>query len=399
MNILIVGWFWDLVRDLTEDPSISVTVLEEPSLVSVVPARYPRIEARYQQSTDYREAVARLGEPTSFDLILAGREYGVVAAQWLSDRYSLPSVGNVATRASTDKATFRRELEQSELPTVRSEPVRSPADVKRFWGGNPIVLKPANRHASIGVIQISRPEDIEYAWRAATTAGEGTASIDRELDWKYIAEEWVPGKDYSVESVFFKDGVFHNVTEQTLVGGGRFTPVRHIVPAPLSDTESRTLLDAQHLLAKAVGIERGIVHAEWKVDGSKCWPIEFAVRYPGDELSLLIKNATGVNLAQAWVDSLQGRDFNLAKNKTESAGVAFIQHPTGRYVKIDGMPSLGSPGVIGVDWCATPGQDLLPLDDSGARMGFIAVQADNQAKVADLLTAYEERIDISVESV
>ncbi|MFH8470380.1 ATP-grasp domain-containing protein [Streptomyces sp. NPDC017991] len=398
MKILMVGWYSELGRDLMEDPEVSVTVLEEPSLLSDVPSTVPSVEARYQQDADYQEVVSRLWKTTPFDVILAGREYGALAAQWLCDKYALPSAGSLATQASTDKSSLRRVLEESGLPTVRSEIVRSSADVKRFWDGNPVVLKPANRHASIGVVQISHLEEIDHAWRVATSAEEGSGSIDRDLDWIYIIEDWVPGKEYSVESVFSDGEAFHNITEKTVVGGGRFTPVRHIVPAPLSAAESQELIEAQVTLAKAVGIKRGLMHAEWKKDGSQCWPIEFAVRYPGDSISLLIRKAMGINLARAWVDGLQGKLHLPVKDSTGSAGIAFIQHPTGRYVKIDGMPSLGSPGVIEVSWTADPGQLLLPLDDSKARVGSIAVQADDYTGVAALLAEYEASVTISVEN-
>ncbi|MFG2960886.1 ATP-grasp domain-containing protein [Streptomyces sp. NPDC048291] len=397
MKILMVGWYSELGRDLMEDPEVSVTVLEEPSLLSDIPSTVSRVEARYQQDSDYQEVVSRLWETTPFDLVIAGREYGASPAQWLCDKYALPSAGNLATQASTDKSILRRVLEEGGLPTVRSELVHTSADVKRFWNGNPVVLKPANRHASIGVVQISHQEEIDHAWHAATSAGEGSGSIDRNLDWTYIIEDWVPGKEYSVESVFSDGETFHNITEKTVVGGGRFTPVRHVVPAPLSTTESQELIEAQVLLAEVVGIKRGLMHAEWKKDSSQCWPIEFAVRYPGDSISLLIRKATGINLARAWVDGLQGKLHLPAKRSTRSAGIAFIQHPTGRYVKIDGMPSLDSPGVIEVAWTANPGELLLPLDDSKARVGSITVQANDYARVAALLDEYEAGVTISVE--
>lgn len=45
MKILMVGSHSELDRDLTEDPEASVTVLEEPSLLSDIPRTVSRVGA------------------------------------------------------------------------------------------------------------------------------------------------------------------------------------------------------------------------------------------------------------------------------------------------------------------------------------------------------------------
>lgn len=401
MNVLVIGWNPPLVSDLSEDPDLSVHVLEEPSLLHEVPSGVPAIAARYQQDDAYRATVPALHAEHAYDVILPGREYGVPAAQWLSDRLGLPSVGDLATRASVDKSFLRRTLADSGLPHVRSAVVTGREEVEDFFDGRPIVLKPANRHASIGVVRIEHAERIPAAWAAATSPDEGKATIDRDLDWTYIAEDWVPGEEFSVESVFSPTGeTFHNITEKTVIGGGRFTPLRHVAPAPLDADARARLLAAQEDLARVLGVKRGLIHAEWKQDGERCWIIELSVRYPGGRIPLIVRNATGVNLARAWVDSLLGRSEGAARSVEGAAGVAFVRHPPGRFVRIDGLPEPGTdtaPGVIASGWSAEPGELLRPLDDAAARKGFVAVRGADYAEVAGLLDRYTDAVDVLVE--
>lgn len=395
MNILVLGWNPSLIADITEEAGTRVWVIEEPSLQHEISPAVTGIAARYQQDDEYQSVVVSLRE--HFDLILPGREYGVPAAHWLSEHFGLPSIGTLAVRASVDKSFLRASLSSSALPLVRSAVMTGQTDVEDFFDGHPIVLKPTNRHASIGVIRISAYADIPDAWAAATQAAEGSGTIDRDLTWTYLAENWVPGREYSVESIFSEVGdQFHNITEKTVIGDGRFTPLRHIVPASLPPDERAELISAQETLARALKIKRGLVHAEWKKDGDRCWIIEFAVRYPGGRIPQLIMSATGVNLARAWMSSLLGRMNAVVTDPVGVAGVAFIHHPAGRFQRIEGLPGTASRGVIAVGWNAAPGDLLLPLDDAEARMGFVAVHGDNHAEVTELLDGYMSAISVLV---
>lgn len=71
--------------------------------------------------------------------------------------------------------------------------------------GYPFVLKPVDATASLGVVRIDGPEQAAEAW-----AGVEALRARTDLQWgafftigRFIAEQYIPGPEYSVESFSF----------------------------------------------------------------------------------------------------------------------------------------------------------------------------------------------------
>lgn len=188
-RILLVGYHPSVVRLLggdLSDASEQLYLLEEPTLFTPeLPFLHlDRPEAgvidvrlgRYQQSTEYREIVRRWHEEISFDAVMPGREYGVVAARDIARMLSLPHPSDTAVEACTNKLALRLLCQRAGIRQTAFHEVSGPNDVADFLASHsPAILKPANRHASLGVVRIDRVGDIARAWRhAAADQGHPT---------------------------------------------------------------------------------------------------------------------------------------------------------------------------------------------------------------------------------
>ena len=100
-----------------------------------------------------------------------------------------------------------------------------PRDVLAFMRRHPgpIVLKPANRQASVGIQVIRDPAEISDAWLNCLVQDESVYVPDRPIERRMLAERFVCGHEYSVEMlVRAGEQLFFNVTGKQLFPG----PVR-----------------------------------------------------------------------------------------------------------------------------------------------------------------------------
>lgn len=79
--------------------------------------------------------------------------------------------------------------------------MHGPQDLLDFAGDGPVVVKPANRQASMRVQLLDRVDraTAEQAWAHTAGASEYEQVPDRELAWRFVAEERLVGPEYSVE--------------------------------------------------------------------------------------------------------------------------------------------------------------------------------------------------------
>jgi glutathione synthase/RimK-type ligase-like ATP-grasp enzyme len=83
----------------------------------------------------------------------------------------LPNLGEAAAKALTNKLIMRDRCVKVGIPIPRIPRVNNAEDVEWFFDG-PLVLKPANRQASTGVVRVERYEQIKWAWAEAGAADE-----------------------------------------------------------------------------------------------------------------------------------------------------------------------------------------------------------------------------------
>src|SRR5262249_26784809 len=98
--------------------------------------------------------------------VIPGVEYAVPFAARLAERYGVPGAGFGAAQVLRDKSLLRIVTGAAGIANPQSRPVDGPETVRAFMAehGGPIVLKPANRQASIGTKIVFDPDEIELAW-------------------------------------------------------------------------------------------------------------------------------------------------------------------------------------------------------------------------------------------
>jgi len=330
-------------------------------------------------------------------------EYGVPFAARLSERYGLPGATLGAAQILRDKALLRQVSRAAGIANPESVRVRSPEDVRAFMSTmpGPIVLKPANREASVGTQVIGDPAEIDEAWRSCVVQDEGALVPDRPMELYMLAERFVEGAEYSVE-MLVRGGVelFANVTGKRLFPGPRPVESGHVVPADIAP-ELTALLGRETLrVLRAVGFGDGVVHCEWIVCDGVPYLVECAGRLAGDGIVGLIESAYPVEFKRLYVAVMKGEPVSadaLPRQAKAAAASRFLAIEPGVITAVRGVEAAAkAEGVVRCAVSVAPGDRSDGLRCSWDRVGSLAVSAATPADALRLVEAAAALIEISV---
>ncbi len=403
-RICLLGYARGFLRLISAGPlDPSIVVLEEPDLLRKrgVDQRTPEFPAvvavhdvpmigRY----DHLELLQSLHAERPFDAVITVLEYAVPATALASELLSLPGAGTTAARTLCDKRLLRSRTRTASILNPAFSEVSSLGRVLRFaaeHGDRGIVLKPANRQASVGVQILDAgaaadPAQVERAWTELLSATDADHLPDREIPVAYLAESRLIGREVSAEALV-ADGriLWINQTDKQVIDGSHPVERRHVVPAELRPKDGGDLESAMSRLVGAVGFRTGVLHAEWILTGDGPSLVECAGRLPGDRIVELIDLAWGVDLCAAYTRLLAGATVDMPFAPRRGAAVVFLGPEQGldRLEDVEGVAQARAlPGVVDVQVSAAPGQSLPRWRSSWDRAGNVVATGATPGEAA-----------------
>jgi biotin carboxylase len=373
-------------------PAGSVVVLEEPDIIrkrdlAGAAGRFDSLDrivpVRYQQSGAALGAGVEFAAARPVAAVVPGLEYAVPAAAALAGKLGLPGATEQAALALRDKIRLREVTSAGGVRNPRWREVHGPDDILAFAGDGPVVLKPANRQASVGVQLLDRVDAAvaAQAWERTSAASEYEQIPDRALRWRYLVEERLDGPEYSVEALV-RDGevVFENVSAKTIVPGPYPIELGHLVPAPLDAATTAQFATAIRALVAATGFGTGILHAEWILTADGPALVECAGRCPGDHLIDLIDLAYGAKVRLTLIDLLAGRPTVLPAEPLQAAAIRFLTAEPGTVTSVTGTDRARElPGVRDVAVDVDLGSVIGSWTSSWDRPGHVLVTGTDPA--------------------
>lgn len=329
-------------------------------------------------------------------------EYATPFAARLSERYGVPGAGAVAARILRDKALLRFVSGSAGIRNPVSRVVSDAQDLWKFMGEHPgpVILKHADRQASLGAKVLRDPGEAEATWWECVTADEGAMVPDRPVPARLLAEQFVEGDEYSVE-MLVRDGrpVFSNVTGKQLFPGPRPVELGHLVPAPIDAPLDALLKRRTEDVLRAVGFGTGVVHCEWIVSGAVPYLVECAGRFPGDGIIALIDEAYQIDMAGSFFTLMRGdRTPALPEHAGQGTAVRFLRAEPGRVTAVQGIEAAEAvEGVLHASVSVRPGDTVAQLRSSWDRVGSVTAQASTAAEAMQRATRASDliRIDTS----
>ena len=224
----------------------------------------------------------------SIDGILALGDSPSVAAAYTARELGISYNHPAAVEACRSKLRMREVFQQAGLKTpwfrvINLDPLPEPALLGISY---PCVLKPLPLSASRGVIRANnRGEFVSAAQRIRKLleSPEIRATREANLD-QILVEGYIPGREVAVEGLL-TDGVFNLLAifdKPDPLEGPHFEETIYVTPSNLTESQQLAIQKCAQASARAIGLTRGPVHAEFRIHHEKganeVWPLEIAAR-------------------------------------------------------------------------------------------------------------------------
>lgn len=205
-----------------------------------------------------------------------------------------------ATALLRDKQAMRVRLDECGFATVPWGPLTDAAALAAFGTehGYPLIVKPVDGLASLGVNRLDGPGDIAKV--LATVAQLRKDNDHRYAEFfplrRFLVERYIHGPEFSVEAFSF-DGrhLVIAVTEKLLLPYS-FVEVGHALPARLAGPAEDAVVAEVTGFLDAVGIRHGATHTEVRVQDGRPHVIESHTRTGGDRIVDLVHAAVTVQV-------------------------------------------------------------------------------------------------------
>jgi biotin carboxylase len=271
-------------------------------------------------TADIIRAVSFMARTHPIDRIVALDEFDMENVAALREHLRIPGMGLTTMRYFRDKLAMRGRAQESGILVPEFVHVLNYDDLKNFMARvkAPWLLKPRSQASGIGMKKIHEPAEL---WPLLDQLGDQQSF--------FLLEQFVPGDVFHVDSivserkvVFAEAHMYGKPPLDVSHQGGIFTT------RTLSriSSESKALLKMNRALIEALGLVRGVTHAEFlrgHYDG-QIYFIEIAARVGGAYISDVIEAATGVNLWREWARIEVGggkTPYELPNVRRDYAGV------------------------------------------------------------------------------
>src|SRR5580765_55563 len=202
------------------------------------------------------KAVTYLAREKKIDRIVALDEFDMETAATVREHLRIPGMGLTTMRYFRDKLAMRMRALDRKIRVPDFVPVVNHGDIQYYLDHvpGPWVLKPRQEASAIGMKKIHAPEEL---WPVLDQLGDKQST--------YLLEKFVPGDVYHVDSVVSENEVvFANVSKygkppMNVAHGGVFTTFT----VPRNGEDDRALRDMNRDLIGALGLLRGVSHAEF----------------------------------------------------------------------------------------------------------------------------------------
>lgn len=258
-------------------------------------------------------------------IVSIASDIAMPTVNFIADRLHLVGNSIEATERSTNKFNMRSALNKAGIRSPKFE-LFSEADFTGAEGFEfPLIVKPVDRSGSRGVTKVNSIDQVNQAIKKA---------LSHSLNGQCIVEEYILGKEYSVEGISFK-GQHHilAITEKGTTGPPSFVEQQHHQPAPITEIQKKNIISSVKKALTALSLEYGASHTEIFIGQNDEITIgEVAGRMGGDFIgSHLVELSTGYDYLKGVIDIALGRFGNIETeiNTLQYSGVYFITPKAG----------------------------------------------------------------------
>lgn len=342
------------------------------------------------------------------DAVFGVDDTTAVAAAWAARALGLPHNSPEACEAARDKHRQRVVLAREGLPVPPFALHRFDDDLeaRSRVAPYPCVLKPTHLAMSRGVMRADDPAGFV---RAAARLRDIVTGPDAPAAGRdaFLVERFVPGDEFALEGLLERGElrVLALFDKPDPLDGPFFEETIYATPSRLSEEQQRAIAFTVERAAQALGLSRGPVHAEVRLNDQGPWIIEVAARPIGGRCSAILRfggqgemSLEELLLAHALAID-PGTHPPQGSREALAAAVMMIPVPrAGTLAQVGGVDEARRvPWIDDVVITAHPGQRLEPLPEGNVYLGFIYARAEDASTAVAALRAAHGKLDVRLE--
>lgn len=342
----------------------------------------------YDQPAAAAATIESFARQRPVDAILAVDDSGVVLAAQAAARLGLAHNDPQAAAAARDKFLMRSLMAAAGVPCPWFRRFSTADDLDALAAGldYPCVVKPLHLNASRGVIRADDPA--QFVAAARRTARIAAADNPGATEQLLLVEGFLPGREVALEGML-DDGkltVLALFDKPDPLDGPYFEETIYVTPSRLPAAVQRAIASCAEDAARAIGLTRGPVHAELRVQGAQPWMLEVAGRSIGGLCSQTLRFDLDRSLEELILRQACGLPWQAGVSPAAS-GVMMIPIPTAGILRaVRGTEeALATPGIEQVEITARLHHELRPLPDGDSYLGFIFARGQKPAEVETAL--------------
>ena len=283
----------------------------------------------YPISIVEKERIAQKCRQIGIDgVITIASDVAVITVNYIADKMGLIANPIEHTGIVTNKYLMREAFKLHNIPSPAYRIIRSVENSKIEDVELPVIVKPTDRSGSRGVMLVKSPQQIESAIARAyqeSFAGEA------------IIEEYVEGREISVESISFR-GIHYilQITDKITTGAPYFVELEHHQPSTLAQGIQENVRRIVLKALDALQIQNGASHSELKITPTgDIKVIEIGSRMGGDFIgSDLVELSTGYDFLKGVIEVALGIFKVPVTTQRKYSGVYFLSQETSRLLPI-----------------------------------------------------------------
>lgn len=339
----------------------------------------------FRNSDEAVRKIVTFAHERPLDAILAVDDSGTVLAAQASAALGLPHNPPEAAEAARNKHRMRQLLAAAGVPSpafqlfsAEDDPAQVAHQVEY-----PCVVKPLLLSASRGVIRADDPDEFVTAFQRLVrmlppTAGDPDAR-------RVLVERYISGTEVALEGLL-THGELHVLAlfdKPDPLEGPFFEETIYVTPSRLSPDTQAAIAACTQQAVRALGLRRGPVHAELRINEEGAWIIEVAGRPIGGLCSNVLRFGIDACLEELILCNAVGLPLPALEREPRAAGVMMIPIPrAGILREVRGIEAAKAvPGIEGVEITAKRNYPLVPLPEGDSYLGFIFARGDDPATV------------------
>ncbi len=331
-----------------------ISTLDYPKLVEL--CKYRNVDGIYTMASDQpMNVVAMIGEELGLNTISAE-----------------------AAKKTTNKGEMRKTLKLQNIETPGFFIVNDPLELEEysFQLKYPCVMKPTNSSGSRGVVYIENKNNLykEYSY-----------AKEYSKDGEVIIEEFLSGKEYSVESISNKGSVkVIAITEKYTSGTPNFIETGHNIVNDMPNNIVKEIEKYVIEVLKELKVNVGPAHTEVILTKEGPRIVEVGPRLGGDYItSDLVPLSTGYNMVK---DSIRIAMRDVIKEEKRIADTSVIRffytHDKGIYKGIQGIEAVEKSDYLKkIDCFKKVGEYIDGYQNSSDRIGYFILSGKNTNEV------------------